>query len=95
VKRRSCERLVAKDEASPYIRAAGPRSWLKAKLRQEADFPVVGISLAGERVEALLFATREDRRLRYVGTVADILARCPPVVRPDAGLRGRAGGDVV
>jgi bifunctional non-homologous end joining protein LigD len=69
---RGWEGVIAKDETSPYEVGKRTRSWLKIKVRQEAEF-VVGGSTAPEGSRAafgsLILGMYDGERLRYVGRV--------------------------
>jgi ATP-dependent DNA ligase len=59
---------VPKDEPSAYV-CGGTRSWLKAKIRRDGRFVVVGLDVADGRARSLRLAARKVRRLIYVGRV--------------------------
>jgi bifunctional non-homologous end joining protein LigD len=69
---RGWEGIIAKDETSPYEPGKRTRSWLKIKVRKEAEF-VIGGSTAPEGSRAafgsLILGMYDSDRLRYVGRV--------------------------
>jgi bifunctional non-homologous end joining protein LigD len=98
VKRGGWEGLVAKDERSAYV-GGRTRSGLKVKIRRETRFVVVGLDVPLAAACSLLLASRQDRRLVYVGrvewgvsrtAVADIRGRCVPRTVP--ACRGAEAG---
>jgi len=81
---------VAKDDASQYVGGV-TRQWLKAKIRREGRFVVVGLDVPLSGSCSLLLAARHHRRLAYVGRVewgatraviARIRERCTVVSTP-------------
>lgn len=81
------EGIVAKDEASLYEPGKRSRSWLKVKVRKEAEFVIGGFTPpAGSRTDfgAILVGLSDGEHLRYTGkigtgftraTLADLAAK--------------------
>ncbi|MGH2500337.1 MAG: non-homologous end-joining DNA ligase, partial [Candidatus Limnocylindria bacterium] len=66
------EGIIAKDERSRYEPGVRSHSWLKIKVRREAEFVIGGFTSprgAREHLGALLVGLFDDRSLRYTGKV--------------------------
>jgi bifunctional non-homologous end joining protein LigD len=87
---RGWEGVIAKDETSPYEPGKRTRSWLKIKVRKEAEFVIGGFTPPeGSRAAfgSLILGMYEGDRLRYVGRVgtgftADTLRDLSAKMRP-------------
>jgi bifunctional non-homologous end joining protein LigD len=93
-KRLGLEGIIAKNPVAPYRAGTRSRDWLKIKVRQEEEFVIGGFTApAGSRAHfgALMVGAYRDDALRYAGkvgtgftarTLADLMARFRPLVRP-------------
>ena len=66
------EGIIAKDESSPYQPGRRSRSWLKVKVRKEAEFVIGGFSApkkSRQEFGALLVGLFDGPKLRYAGKV--------------------------
>jgi bifunctional non-homologous end joining protein LigD len=91
---RGWEGIIAKDETSPYEPGKRTRSWLKIKVRKEAEFVIGGFTPPeGSRAAfgSLILGMYEGERFRYVGrvgtgftgdTLKALAARMRPLVAP-------------
>jgi bifunctional non-homologous end joining protein LigD len=69
---RGWEGIIAKDETSPYEPGKRTRSWLKVKVRKQAEFVIGGFTPPeGSRAAfgSLVLGMFEGERFRYVGRV--------------------------
>ena len=91
---RGWEGIIAKDETSPYEPGKRTRSWLKIKVRKEAEFVIGGFTPPeGSRAAfgSLVLGMYEGDRFRYVGRVGTgftgdtlkmLAAKMRPLVTP-------------
>ena len=87
---RGWEGIIAKDETSPYEPGKRTRSWLKIKVRHEAEFVIGGFTLPeGSRAAfgSLVLGMYDGDAFRYVGRVgtgftADTLRELAAKMRP-------------
>lgn len=87
---RGWEGVIAKDETAPYDPGKRTRSWLKIKVRHEAEFVIAGFTPPeGGRAQfgSLILGMYDGDALRYVGRVgtgftADLLRDLAATMRP-------------